>query len=532
MKNIKLLKLIFIFFLPGILFGQAPEVPSVIYFADMTLRVNEQARREIQADVNALYRNPNYFQIKLDRVNLYMPIVERVLREQGVPEDMKYLVIQESSLISDAVSTSNAVGFWQFKKGTAEEVFMRVDNQVDERKNIVSSTRGAALYLKKHQGHLDNWACALVSYQMGLGGARGYFRDQYKGKRTMDIDRNSHWYLKKYLAHKIAFEGQTGKLVSNGDYLHEYAVKGPTTLGAVAKNLGVSEGHLKEYNKWATTGHIPGDKTYIVAYIQKGMAPVRPAIASDFPPVGSGTQVATQQSGQAYPRVTGNTAQATQKGQVAVNGIKAVLAAKSGPTEQLAVQTGMKEKRLRRLNDLKKSDRIVAGNYYYTKRKKGKAETETHVVQQGETLWKISQMYGIRLHSLKAKNRLYKDEDLRPGMLLKLRDYRRRGEEIQIVNPPRQQQSSPPVRTQLAENHASGSQAQVSTVPTSAPSQVSTPKPTTPVQAQIVEHVVQPGDTLYAISRRHNVTVDQLRGWNNIGDDNVLSVGQKLVIRK
>src|SRR5680860_45097 len=132
--------IIFCFFYFPVL-AQSPQVPKVIQFAGMDLRLNEQARLEIQQDVDALYRSPTYFKIKLDRVNLYMPIIERVLKEQGVPEDLKYLVIQESSLISDAVSTSNAVGFWQFKKGTAEEVFLRVDNQIDERKNIVSSTK-------------------------------------------------------------------------------------------------------------------------------------------------------------------------------------------------------------------------------------------------------------------------------------------------------------------------------------------------------------------------------------------------------
>src|SRR5690554_1356549 len=235
--KVGLILLFFTCFLHGASKAQTPQVPKAIHFADMTLRLNEQARREIQADVDALYRNSAYFQIKLDRVNLYMPTVERVLQEQGVPQDLKYLVIQESSLISDAVSTSNAVGFWQFKKGTAEEVFMRVDNQIDERKNIVSSTKGAALYLKKHQSHLDNWMCALVSYQMGLGGARKYFGDKYRGKKTVDIDRNTHWYFKKFLAHKIAFESQLGKLVSNGNYLQEYPVTGPTSLSALSKRL-------------------------------------------------------------------------------------------------------------------------------------------------------------------------------------------------------------------------------------------------------------------------------------------------------
>lgn len=512
--------------LPQVL-AQVPEVPSVIYFADMTLRLNEQARREIQADVNALYRSPNYFQIKLDRVNLYMPVVERVLREQGVPIDMKYLVIQESSLISDAVSTSNAVGFWQFKKGTAEEVFMRVDNQIDERKNIVSSTRGAAEYLKKHQRYLDNWAIALISYQMGLGGARGHFGDQYKGKRTMDIDRNSHWYLKKFLAHKVAFEGQTGKLVSNGDYLHEHAVKGPTSLAAVAKTLGVSESHLKEYNKWATTGQIPGDKVYVVSYIRKGVAPVRPAIADYEPRIEAAPQTTVRQSAPAFPKVSGNTARATQRGQVKVNGIQAVLASNSGPIEQLSNQADVRERKLRRVNDLKRSDPIVGGTYYYTKRKKGKAEVAEHIVQPGETLWKISQLYGIRLHSLKAKNRIYKDADLRPGMVLKLQGYRGRNEEIKVVTPSRTQPNPPATPTQVAESRPSYSPPQQTS---NSSSRVASSVP--PQSPSEIEHVVQPGDTLYAISRKHGVSVDQIRIWNNIDESNLLKVGQRLVIKK
>ncbi|MFP3472236.1 hypothetical protein R0J90_19480, partial [Micrococcus sp. SIMBA_144] len=70
----------------------------------------------------------------------------------------------------------------------------------------------------------------------------------------MDISRGTYWYLKKFLAHKIAYQGQLGKMVSNGNYLHEYPVKGPTNLKSVAKTLGVSESHLKEYNKWCLRG--------------------------------------------------------------------------------------------------------------------------------------------------------------------------------------------------------------------------------------------------------------------------------------
>src|SRR5690606_30554217 len=309
-----------------------------------------------------------------------------------------------------------------FKKGTAEEVFLRVDGQIDERKNIVSSTKGAALYLKKHQSHLDNWACALVSYQMGLGGARNYFKDRYRGQRVMDIDRNSHWYLKKFLAHKVAFEGQLGKLVSNGDYLHEYPVNGPTTLAALARELGVSETHLKEFNKWTSNGKIPGDRPYTVAYIRKNPAPERPLLVSNNLENNS----AIYEKAGAFPVITGNTREAHEPGAIKINGRRGVKATRTVSLAEFSEQTGIRKNRIRRLNDLKKSDKIVAGKYYYTQRKKGKAQVKGHVVRPGETLWEISQLYGIRLHSLKAKNRIYNDADIRPGMVLLLQEYRGR----------------------------------------------------------------------------------------------------------
>ncbi|MEX2593970.1 MAG: LysM peptidoglycan-binding domain-containing protein [Anditalea sp.] len=503
------------------LMAQSPQVPKVIQFADMNLRLNEQARREIQLDVDALYRSPTYFQIKLDRVNLYMPTIERVLKEQGVPEDLKYLVIQESSLIADAVSTSNAVGFWQFKKGTAEEVFLRVDNQIDERKNIVSSTKGAALYLKKHQNHLDNWACALVSYQMGLGGARRYFGDKYKGKRTMNIDRNSHWYLKKFLAHKIAFEGQLGKLVSHGGFLQEYRVTGPTNLAELSKNLGVSESHLKEQNKWTSNGKIPADRPYTVTYVQKGLATNRPVFASNEQKVNY--TLPAKLNAQEYPKITGNRRLEDKPDQIKVNGIKGILAKRTASQEEFSAQTEVRKRKIRRVNDLKKSDKIIAGNYYYTKRKKGKAKVEEHIVQPDETLWEISQIYGIRLHSLKAKNRIYKDTDLKPGMVLKLQEYRKRNEEIAYVK-------TAPLSTDNTSKPGKAEEKVQSLSSTYRPA--SNDNSSTKAKDGNINHLVKAGDTLYAISRKYKTTIDELRNWNNLTNESILRIGQVIIIKK
>lgn len=500
--------------------AQIPQVPAEVEFADLIVRINPQARREIQLDVDAQYRNPAYFKIKQDRVNLYMPIVERELRNAGAPTDLKYLAIQESGLIGDAVSTSNAVGFWQFKQGTADEVFLRVDNQIDERKNIVSSTKGAALYLQKHNNSFDNWMCALVSYQMGLGGAKAYFGTQYNGKRVVDVDRNTHWYFKKFLAHKIAFGSQTTMLTSSGEYMMEDRVQGPTTMAALSKKYGVTEKHLKEYNLWAHNGKIPGDRVYTVVYVKNGSLPIQPAIITEAKPKTQSQSVTSTspsyKQADSFPRIAGNTTRASQPDQITVNSLDGVLASQSTTQNTFSDRVGVKENKLRRLNDLDKGERIEAGVYYYTEKKNASAEVATHIVRPGETLWSISQKYGIKLSALKSKNRIRKDRDLKAGMVLNLQEHRKRGEDIPVVklaNPA-------PVKQAIVTPEPSRSQV----------SQYSSTQTKTTSSTSKITHTVATGDTLFAISKKYGVTVNQLKDWNNIGTQNIISIGQKLVI--
>ena len=506
------------------LVAQIPQVPSELEFADLTVKITPQAQREIQLDVDAQYRNPSYFKVKQDRVNLYMPIVERELRNQGVPLDLKYLVIQESGLIPDAVSTSNAVGFWQFKQGTAEEVGLRVDAQIDERKNIATSTRGAASYLKKHNGQLNNWMTALVSYQMGLGGAKAYFGTQYSGKKVIEVDRNTHWYFKKYLAHKIAYENQIGMFVSN-QRLAEVQIQGPVTMATLAKRFGVSEDHLKEFNKWAANGKVPAG-SYTLFYLKGGELPIEPAVIKNEEKPKS-TQSATAYSknspaykqANSYPKISGNTTKASQPNQITVNELEGIQAAKTTSPNKFSEEIGLKEKKFLKLNDMEEQERVETGKYYYTEKKKTSAEIETHVVQPGETLWMISQKYGIRLAALKSKNRIRQDSELKPGMVLNLREPRKRGVEIPIIPLAQPTSTSPSVIA------AAETQFEKASEP---------PKEEIIIRSepQRITHTVSQGETLFAISKKYGVTVDQVKSWNSIGSQNIITVGQKLIILK
>jgi membrane-bound lytic murein transglycosylase D len=111
------MRLLFLLFLvPFLSFSQSVQVPDEMDFMGMKIYIKGDAKTEIAASVASLKKNRTYFQAKLDRVDAYFPIIERIFEAENVPEDFKFLVVQESALISDAISKSNAVGFWQFKR--------------------------------------------------------------------------------------------------------------------------------------------------------------------------------------------------------------------------------------------------------------------------------------------------------------------------------------------------------------------------------------------------------------------------------
>lgn len=177
--------------------AQNPQVPHKMEFAGITLVIRDDARREIQKDVDALTQSPRHYNIKAERAKTYFPIIEKVFAEEQVPDDFKYLSLQESALIADAVSSSNAVGFWQFKDFTAIEMGLRVDKEIDERLNIVASSRAAARYIKKNNTFFDNWVYALQAYQMGAGGVMKTVKDNQSGATRMEINSHTYWYVKK-----------------------------------------------------------------------------------------------------------------------------------------------------------------------------------------------------------------------------------------------------------------------------------------------------------------------------------------------
>ncbi|MEQ8364070.1 MAG: LysM peptidoglycan-binding domain-containing protein [Cyclobacteriaceae bacterium] len=513
--------------------GQTPEVPHKMQFAGMTLVIKDDARREIQKDVDALTQHPYYFNMKVERAKTYFPIIEKIFLEERLPDDFKYLALQESALISDAVSSSNAVGFWQFKDFTAEEVGMRVDKDVDERMNLISATRGAARYLKQNNFYFNNWIYALQAYQMGAGGARRAVGDKHNGAKHMEINGNTYWYVKKYLAHKIAFENAI-----EGDAqlkLVTHVTGSKTSLKDIANEYQVDLETMEEYNKWARRGAIPDDKQYTVLI-----------------PQGAYDQNFTKLSISAPPTpilIETGVASAVVAPSLFVNGVSVVMANPGDRITTLADRAGISLSAFLRFNDVSIDHVVIPGKKYFVEKKKRRASEAYHKVMEGENLWMISQTYGVQLKKLRKYNRLDQNEKVYASSMLWLssakppkEDVPPQGEIVELdtdeefnwgqaslkgtITSP-EPVEEPEYTVEGSENSDSQTNEALTVVSTTSAS------PSTIVDFNEhnspIVHEVKSSDTLYSVARQYGVTIKELMEWNEKKDFN-LSLGEKLRI--
>ncbi|MGV3587247.1 MAG: LysM peptidoglycan-binding domain-containing protein [Adhaeribacter sp.] len=377
-------------------------VPSDIYFADQHLRVNDRGRQEIQRQVDALTKYPTYFQAKVDRADTYFPIIERIFREEGLPDDFKYLALQESGLVSDAVSTSNAVGFWQFKKEAASDQKLQINQEVDERKHIIESTRSAARYLVKHNNvYYKNWHNTLLSYNLGLTGAKGYAKPNDFNKKEMDVTERTHPYILTFLAHKVAFSNYVGRNPAPSVLLQEMTASAGKSFREIAQETQTDEAELQKYNKWLHGRAVPYDKTYTVL----------------IPVVNPDQQQVIYASNRTNSR-NNPVAQTGKREFRKQNNLKVIIARTGDTKDKLAAEADMPARRFLMYNDMYSFDPIVPGEAYYLETKHSKADVPYHVVKQGETIHQVAQQHGVKVRSLLFYNRLKATETLAEGRLL------------------------------------------------------------------------------------------------------------------
>lgn len=136
----------------------------------------------------------------------WFPIIEPILAEYGIPNDFKYVPLVESGL-KEGVSPKGAAGFWQFMPGTARMYGLKVNSEVDERKNLRKSTIAAARYIKDLYGIFDSWTLAAAAYNVGDGHMRKQIdRQKHANYFKMKLNPETAGYVYKLISMKAIME--------------------------------------------------------------------------------------------------------------------------------------------------------------------------------------------------------------------------------------------------------------------------------------------------------------------------------------
>lgn len=165
--------------------------------------VDIRERLDKELTINTYWHSSTIFMLK--RSNRWFPVIERILKEEGVPEDLKYIAAIESNF-DHVVSPAGAAGYWQFLKSTGQAYGLEINAYVDERYNAEKATRAACKYFKDSYKALGNWTLVAAAYNMGTGGVQQKVKEQ-RSQNYYDLYLNSetHRYVFRVLAAKEIF---------------------------------------------------------------------------------------------------------------------------------------------------------------------------------------------------------------------------------------------------------------------------------------------------------------------------------------
>lgn len=441
--------------------------------------------------------NSSFTRKSLERAQLYLPDMRRILRQYHIPEELAYMVLIESGFTTHAYSRARACGPWQFISATGRKYGLKINWWVDERRDPLKSTYAAAQYLHDLYGYFDSWYLAAAAYNAGEGKImraikRHKTEDFWEMSRFRYLKRETREYIPRLIAAILIAREPEKYGFSNVKYrppltFDEVEVHDATDLQVIAWAAGCKYETLKRLNPelryWCTP---PKVKKYLAKV-----------------PAGSGARCRQRLAGLPPEQRITFRRHKVRRGE-------------SLSTIARRYRTSIRP--IRELNNLA-SNRIRAGSYLVIPvRSKGTGRVvfspriytavgrhhrmpqpmihrpSAYRVRRGDSLWKIAHKYHVTVKDIRRWNRLKKSKLIKPGQVLALSEQRH----VRRVAKTKKWVNTASLRSRRQVPHA----------------------------GKTVK--IRRGDTLWKVSRKFGLTVKQLCCWNGLKEHSILQLGQVL----
>ena len=236
------------------------EVPSSVTFCGKSIDLTRYDRYErMDRELLAFtYMHSTSIQM-IKKANRYFPIVEPILKANGIPDDFKYLMVIESNLNPNARSGAGAAGLWQFMQTTGREYGLEVNKNIDERYHVEKATEAACKYLKDAYDKYQDWIAVAASYNAGQARISSQFeKQQVDDMLDLFLVEETARYVYRIIAAKIMFSNpsafgfrlRTKDLYMPISYKEVSVNTGISNLAEWAKKQGITYALLKNMNPW------------------------------------------------------------------------------------------------------------------------------------------------------------------------------------------------------------------------------------------------------------------------------------------
>ena len=236
------------------------EVPSSVTFCGKSIDLTRYDRYErMDRELLAFtYMHSTSIQM-IKKANRYFPIVEPILKANGIPDDFKYLMVIESNLNPNARSGAGAAGLWQFMQTTGREYGLEVNKNIDERYHVEKATEAACKYLKDAYDKYQDWIAVAASYNAGQARISSQFeKQQVDDMLDLFLVEETARYVYRIIAAKIMFSNpsafgfrlRTKDLYMPISYKEVTVNTGISNLAEWAKKQGITYALLKNMNPW------------------------------------------------------------------------------------------------------------------------------------------------------------------------------------------------------------------------------------------------------------------------------------------